>query len=143
MTFGGLKKIILWLCTEDAAIYLPRPSPFNSIIFLHIWCFARFEVIYQEYPFIAPWRTNPLRIKLVTFYVPYLFGARARSSRSRMFFKIGVHKNLANFRGKHLPKSLQFYQKETPTKMFSCEFCDIFKNTFFYRTLPVAASEEH
>ena len=24
--------------------------------------------------------------------------------------------------------------------MFSCEFCEIFKNTFFYRTPPVAAS---
>ena len=24
--------------------------------------------------------------------------------------------------------------------MFSCEFCDIFKNTFFYRTPPVVAS---
>ena len=25
-------------------------------------------------------------------------------------------------------------------QMFSCEYCDIFKNTFFYRTPPVAAS---
>ena len=25
--------------------------------------------------------------------------------------------------------------------MFSCEFCEIFKNTFFHRTLPVAASK--
>ena len=25
--------------------------------------------------------------------------------------------------------------------MFSCEFCETFKNTFFYRTFPVAASE--
>ena len=25
--------------------------------------------------------------------------------------------------------------------MFFCEFCDISKNTFFYKTLPVAASE--
>ena len=25
--------------------------------------------------------------------------------------------------------------------MFSCEFCEIFKNTFFYRAPPVAASE--
>ena len=26
---------------------------------------------------------------------------------------------------------LQLYQKETPTEVFSCEFCEIFKNTFF------------
>ena len=25
-------------------------------------------------------------------------------------------------------------------QVFSCEFCEIFKNTFFYRTPPVAAS---
>ena len=25
--------------------------------------------------------------------------------------------------------------------MFSCEFCEISKNTFFYRTSPVAASD--
>ena len=31
--------------------------------------------------------------------------------------------------------------KKTPTKVFSCEVCEIFKNTFFfYRTLPVTAS---
>ena len=27
--------------------------------------------------------------------------------------------------------------------MFSCEYCEIFKNTFFYRILPVAASLAH
>ena len=26
-------------------------------------------------------------------------------------------------------------------QVFSCEFFEIFKNSFFYRTLPVAASE--
>ena len=29
---------------------------------------------------------------------------------------------------------------ETPTEVFSCEICKNFKNTFFYRTSPVAAS---
>ena len=31
-------------------------------------------------------------------------------------------------------------KKETLTQLFSCEFCNIFKNTFFYRTPTVAAS---
>ena len=31
--------------------------------------------------------------------------------------------------------------KETQTQMFSCEYCEIFKNTLLYRTPPVAASE--
>ena len=34
----------------------------------------------------------------------------------------------------------QLYQKETPTQMFSCEYCDIFKSSFFYRTPLMAAS---
>ena len=36
--------------------------------------------------------------------------------------------------------SQQLYQKETLVKLFSCEFCEIFKNTFFKRIAPVAAS---
>ena len=36
---------------------------------------------------------------------------------------------------------LNFIKKETLALVFSCEFCEISKNTFFYRTLLVAASE--
>ena len=68
---------------------------------------------------------------------------RNRSSRSQMFFKIGVLKNFAIFTGKHLcwglffnrvpfRKGLQafnFIKKETPTQLFSCEYCEILKNT--------------
>ena len=39
--------------------------------------------------------------------------------------------------------SLQLYKKETLAQAFSCEFCDIFKNTFSYRTPSVAASENN
>ena len=68
------------------------------------------------------------------------------SSRSHLFFKIGVLKNFANFTGEHLCWSLfltKFFTdfiKNTPTQVFSCEICKIFKNTSFYRTPPVAAS---
>ena len=33
-----------------------------------------------------------------------------------------------------------FIKKEALTQVFPCEFCEIFKNTFFYRTPPVADS---
>ena len=33
-----------------------------------------------------------------------------------------------------------FIKKDTLTQVFSCEFCEIFKNTFSYGTPPVAAS---
>ena len=32
-------------------------------------------------------------------------------------------------------------QKETLAQVFSCEFCEIFEKTYFYRTSLVAASE--
>ena len=34
--------------------------------------------------------------------IPTLYGGVHRSSRSQMFFKIGVFKNFANFTGRHL-----------------------------------------
>ena len=71
-----------------------------------------------------------------------------RSSWSQKFFKIGVLKNFTIFQGKHLCWSfflikLQTWTtllKETPTQVFSCEYCEIFRNSFFHRTPPVAAS---
>ena len=57
-----------------------------------------------------------------------------RSSRSQMFFKIGVFKNFAIFKGKHLRQEFlfnkevlgqQLYQKETPAQVFFCEYCEI------------------
>ena len=59
-----------------------------------------------------------------------------RSSRSQMFFEIGVFKNFAIFTGNHLCWSLL----EVPAQAFSCEYCEIFKNSFYQRAPPVAAS---
>ena len=41
---------------------------------------------------------------------------------------------------KLLKKRLYFIKKETLTQVFSCEFCEISKNTFSYRTPPMTAS---
>ena len=49
--------------------------------------------------------------------------------------KKGVHRNFTKFTGKHLRQNLfqnfNFIKKETPVQVFSCEFCEISKNTFF------------
>ena len=37
-------------------------------------------------------------------------------------------------------EACNFIKKETLTQVFSCEFCEISKNTFLYRTPLVAAS---
>ena len=39
------------------------------------------------------------------------------------------------------PQACNFIKKEALTQVFSCEFCKIFKNTYFYRTPLVATSE--
>ena len=85
-----------------------------------------------------------------------------RSSCLEVFCKKGVLTNFAKFRrvsffnkvagfmtGKHLYQSLffnkvflkNFINKETMTKVFSCELCEISKNTFRYRTSATAASD--
>ena len=69
-----------------------------------------------------------------------------------MFCEEGVLRNFAKFTEKHLFQSLFFnkvagatcnlIKKETLSQVFSCEFCEISKSTFFYRTPLVAASEK-
>ena len=75
---------------------------------------------------------------------------RDRSTRPEVFCKNGVLRNFAKFTGKHLCQNLffnkvvgkacNFIKKESLAQVFSCEFCEISKKTFFYRTPPVAAS---
>ena len=72
---------------------------------------------------------------------------KIRSSRPEVFCEKGVLRNFAKFTGKHLCQSLFFnkvaglrpatlLKKETLAQVFSCELCEVSKNTFFYRTPP-------
>ena len=47
-----------------------------------------------------------------------------------MFYKKNVLRNFAKSTGKHLCQSLSF-NKVAGLPVFSCEFCEISKNTFF------------
>ena len=67
----------------------------------------------------------------------------------RSSVKKGALRNFPKVTGKHLCQSLffnkvagNFIKKETLAQVFSCEFCEISKNAFSYRTTPVAASEK-
>ena len=64
-----------------------------------------------------------------------------RSRRPEVFCKKGVLRNFAKFTGKHLCQRLFFIKKKTLAQVFSCEFCEISKNTFSYRAPLVAASK--
>ena len=61
--------------------------------------------------------------------------------------------NFTKLTGKHLcqsllfnkvadlkPEACNFIKKETVAQVFSCEFCEIYKNIFYYRTPLLAAS---
>ena len=69
-----------------------------------------------------------------------------KSSRPEVVCKIGLLRNSAKFTGKHLyqrllliklPKAWNNIKKDTMAQEFSCEFCEISKNSFSYRTPPV------
>ena len=61
---------------------------------------------------------------------------KRRRSRPEVFCKNGVVRNFAKFTGKQLYQSLFLM-----AQVFSCEFWEIPKNSFSYRTSSVAASE--
>ena len=74
-----------------------------------------------------------------------------KSSHRRCSMKKGVLKNFAKSTGKHLSQSIFFnkvagltcifIKKETLAQVSSCEFCEIFQNTFFIEHLRATASE--
>ena len=73
--------------------------------------------------------------------------------RMEMFCKKAVLRNFAKFIGKHLCQGPLFNKvaglrpatllinNETLVQVFSCEFCEMFKNTFFTEHLWATASE--
>ena len=66
----------------------------------------------------------------------------------QVFLKIGVLKYFAKptlcqnlFEYSCRPQICTFIEKETLAQVFSCKFCETFKNTFFHRIPLMAASE--
>ena len=57
--------------------------------------------------------------------------------------KIALLKNFERFTGKHLPSGLQVYYKETPTQVFSCDYCKIFQNSYFEEHMQTTTSDSY
>ena len=77
-------------------------------------------------------------------------GAVFQEQLPGVFCEKGVLTNFAKFTGKNLCQGLffnkaagtcNFIKKEALALVFSCEFCEISKNTLFYRTPLVVAPE--
>ena len=69
-----------------------------------------------------------------------IFRSNCRSSRPEVLCKKGVLKYFSKLTGKHLSQSLFFNKAVTLAQVFSCEFCEIFKNIFFTEHLLATAS---
>ena len=54
--------------------------------------------------------------------------------------QICYDKNSRQTLANHRPGPATLLRKKTLAQVFSCEFCEIYKNTFYYRTPLVAAS---
>ena len=65
------------------------------------------------------------------------YGApKTRSSRPELFYKKGVLQNFVKLSPATEAGACNFIKKETLAEVFFCEFCEIFKSIFFYRTPP-------
>ena len=91
-----------------------------------------------------------LRWQSVFLKITY-FHAQKQPPEVFLFYKKGVLRNFARFTEKHLcqslfllkfirPQACNFIKKETLTQVFSCEFCEIFKNSLFTEHLQATAS---
>ena len=71
------------------------------------------------------------------------FCKKSRSSHQRCYIKKAVLNSFAIFTGKHLCWSLFLIKLQAfrlPTQVSFCEYCEIFKNTYFEKHLPMTAS---
>ena len=64
----------------------------------------------------------------------------SRNNHWRCSIKTSALKNFAKFIGEKR-KLESLFDKFVPTKVFSCEYCEIFKDIYFEEHLQTAASE--
>ena len=98
---------------------------------------------------LSRWRYSTMNN--LQYLVPFSpRGSCFRSNYQGCSVKKDVLRNFAIFAGKYLCQGLYFnkvadacnvIKKETLTQVFSCEFCEISKNTFFTKHFWAAASD--
>ena len=119
--------------TGEVGKLLPREKCQNTKFFL-------VRILSSEKtPYLDIFHTvfNSVINKTLIRKTSWFFFSWSRSSRSEVFYKEDVLRNFAKFTGKYLCQNLFF---KTLARVFSCEFCEVSKNTFLHRTPLVAAS---
>ena len=96
---------------------------------------ARGKLIITDY--LTKQLCNLLNCTTLEWWIVWLRVLRTfRNNRQEMFYKKKVFSNnLQNSQEIHRLQACNFTRKETPTQVFSCEFCEIFKNIFFMEHL--------
>ena len=87
------------------------------------------QQLYEKKSHTSSWHTGKVRPRTL----------RWDSGPRTDVFKTDALKQFAIFTGKHMCWNVLLIN-ETPTQLFSCEFSEISKNTFFNKTPLVAAS---
>ena len=125
-----------------------RKTAFPSRKYMETWCIAQQKKKKQETRYLGSkfglslnlsgWRYSTMNN--LQYLVPFSpQGPCFRSNYQGGSVQKGALWNFAKFTGKHLCQSLffcqslqsRFIKKETLAQVFSCEFCKIYKNTFF------------
>ena len=106
---------------------------------------------FQLMPIVISHQKSQKWRKITTLIVLYeILTTYEGSSRSQMFFKTGVLKNFGIFTGKHLCWSLFLIKllawspatvlKRESTQVFSWEYYEVFKNSFFLQNTSCGCS---
>ena len=113
-------------------------------------CSWKFRKIHRNTCARSPFLIKLHRTDVRHKYKKTLYSTSIRNSHQRCSVKKGVIRYFTEFKGKHLSQSLFFntvagayncIKKETLAQVFSCEFCEIFKNTFCTEHLRTTAPE--
>ena len=110
----------------------------HELYLLRIYTYLKFEVSF--------WISKNVASSFFGYSKLNIYSSRYH----RCSIKKGVLRKFAKFTGKHLCRSLffkkvaglacHFIKKVTPAQVFSCEYCEICKNTFFTEHLWTAVS---
>ena len=125
-----------------------------------LWVLHHYHLLlWRETPADVPWENREKRNDknhhekasffstswVLKWFFCFVFGENIlKSIRQEVFYKKDVLWNFAKFRvndrARVLEAAWNFIKKEALAQVFSSEFWEISKNTFSYRTPPVAAS---
>ena len=84
------------------------------------------------------WNTFQIKLSSVAFLLKSLTSNKSTIEQKSKY--LSIHQGTRK-RSEAVAPACNFIKKETLPQVFSCEFCEISKNTFSNRTPPVAATE--